>query len=155
MFRSMFSPMRSIRSGSVAPYTTASSGSAAKAGSILTAFAKSIGVGIRLLPSSITSPFCKLVNATNGLTYQLRVYGNVAKLVLKNQGYRLPTSADFHLARTEFDQLLHGLTWRNLASKSNFDMAKIKNAGLVAGELATLFVIGEQVGRGKIIGYYD
>ncbi|PVU87988.1 hypothetical protein BB561_006090 [Smittium simulii] len=107
---------------------------------------------IKLLPSRVLQPLCKISNLSSKVWYQSQVFYNVLKLVLKNHGYKLPVKADFKAAETQLLNFYNSFKVSQLSYKTLSNI-NIKSSAIVAGELASLFVIGEQVGRGKIIGY--
>ncbi|PVU90482.1 hypothetical protein BB559_004615 [Furculomyces boomerangus] len=128
--------------------------SAFKPQEIASAAFSSIDFAIKMLPKSITGPLCKTASFFSAAIYQGQVGWNVLKLVAKHQGYRIPTKADFTAFESRLFSLYKGLKPSQINKElKNTTPASLKKAGIVTGELVSLFLIGEMIGRGKIIGY--
>ncbi|ORX72300.1 hypothetical protein DL89DRAFT_255948 [Linderina pennispora] len=110
----------------------------------------------------LTKTLCGLYKTATGILEPVLYYSEVAFHVFKQTFYRqsfsLPTKADFAVVETQLFKALEFVKIQNLKNvKSLKDVSteKWKSGAIKAFELSSLFVIGEAVGRGNLIGYKD
>ncbi|PVV01808.1 hypothetical protein BB560_002655, partial [Smittium megazygosporum] len=94
----------------------------------------------QLLPAWLANPLCKVAKFSSFVWYQTKVVYNVGKIVLRHQGYRIPTRADFTAAEEGLMHVVKNLrvSW---GSRTVLKDMNYKKAGIVAGELVSLFVV--------------
>ncbi|KAJ1958708.1 hypothetical protein EC988_000143 [Linderina pennispora] len=110
------------------------------------------------LPASVKGPLNKTVGILEPVLYYSEVAFHVFKQTFHRQSFSLPTKADFAVVETQLFKALEFVKIQNLKNvKSLKDVSaeKWKSGAIKAFELSSLFVIGEVVGRGNLIGYKD
>ncbi|OMH78961.1 hypothetical protein AX774_g6059 [Zancudomyces culisetae] len=96
------------------------------------------------------------LGGVNFVIEEVKLVYNVGKQVLKYQGYRIPTKADLLEAKEFILKMEKSASVSNMVQAAkNIPKNSWKRGALISAELAGLFVIGEQLGRGNLIGYKD
>ncbi|KAJ2019851.1 hypothetical protein GGI06_002464, partial [Coemansia sp. S85] len=75
--------------------------------------------------------------------------------VARGQNFTLPNKADFMAAETQLFKVLDFVKAQNFKSIKDIPLETWKNGAIKTFELSALFVIGETVGRGNLLGYKD
>lgn len=109
----------------------------------------------RPLPASIKTPVSKVVGSLEPLVYYSEVLYHLGKQVVVRQSFKLPTKVDFSQAEAQFFKALEETKMGNLKKLKEIPAEKWKQGALKTFELSALFVVGEIVGRGNLIGYKD
>ncbi|KAJ1788122.1 hypothetical protein LPJ59_005590 [Coemansia sp. RSA 2399] len=106
-----------------------------------------------LLPASIKTPLNKTVSSLEPLIYYSEVAFHIGKQVVVRQNFTLPKKADFVAAETQLFKVLEFVKIKNIKSLRDIPIDQWKRGAVKTFELSSLFVIGEIVGRGHLIGY--
>ncbi|KAJ2442592.1 hypothetical protein GGF42_006901 [Coemansia sp. RSA 2424] len=107
------------------------------------------------IPASIKGPLNKAVGIFEPILYYSEVVYHLGKQVAARQNFTLPNKADFLAAETQLFKVLDFVKIRNVKAIKDIPAETWKNGAIKTFELSTLFVIGEIVGRGNLIGYKD
>ncbi|KAJ2331353.1 hypothetical protein GGI00_003288 [Coemansia sp. RSA 2681] len=107
------------------------------------------------IPASIKGPLNKAVGIFEPILYYSEVVYHLGKQVAARQNFTLPNKADFLAAETQLFKVLDFFKIRNVKAIKDIPAETWKNGAIKTFELSTLFVIGEIVGRGNLIGYKD
>ncbi|KAJ1990167.1 hypothetical protein GGI25_004522 [Coemansia spiralis] len=107
------------------------------------------------LPASIKTPLNKTVGFLEPLVYYSEVAYHLGKQVVIRQNFTLPKKADFAAAETQLFKVLEFVKIRNIKSLKEIPVAQWKRGAIKTFELSALFVVGEIIGRGNLIGYKD
>ncbi|KAJ2489231.1 hypothetical protein IWW37_004157 [Coemansia sp. RSA 2050] len=107
------------------------------------------------IPASIKSPLNKAAGVLEPALYYSEVVYHLGRQVAKRQNFTLPNKADFMAAETQLFKVLDFIKTQNIKSIKDIPMATWKNGAIKTFELSALFVIGETIGRGNLIGYKD
>ncbi|KAJ2325639.1 hypothetical protein IWW51_002684 [Coemansia sp. RSA 2702] len=102
------------------------------------------------LPAKVKGPLNKAP-----ILYYSEVVYHLGKQVVVRQNFTLPNKADFVAAETQLFKVLEFVKIKNVKSLKDIPTDKWKSGALKTFELSTLFVVGEIVGRGNLIGYKD
>ncbi|KAJ2543217.1 hypothetical protein EV175_005995 [Coemansia sp. RSA 1933] len=105
------------------------------------------------LPASIKSPLNKTIGMLEPLIYYSEVAFHLGKQVAVRQSFTLPKKADFVSAETQLFKVLEFVKIKNIKSLRDIPLDQWKRGAIKTFELSSLFVIGEIVGRGHLIGY--
>ncbi|KAI9226004.1 MAG: mitochondrial ATP synthase g subunit-domain-containing protein [Piptocephalis tieghemiana] len=79
--------------------------------------------------------------------FNARVAKEMAKEVWRREQLAPPTGAQWDTARA---QAVDAFNWRAIREMSGRDVA---HAAVVAGEVASFFIVGEMIGRWNMVGY--
>ncbi|KAJ2670278.1 hypothetical protein GGH99_006268 [Coemansia sp. RSA 1285] len=105
----------------------------------------------------LTKTLCNLYKAVTSALEPLIYYSEVAfhlgKQVIVRQNFTLPKKADFVAAETQLFKVLEFVKIKNVKSLKDVPLDQWKRGAIKTFELSSLFVIGEIVGRGNLIGY--
>ncbi|KAJ2909401.1 hypothetical protein GGI21_001921 [Coemansia aciculifera] len=107
------------------------------------------------IPASIKGPLNKAVGIFEPVLYYSEVVYHLGKQVAARQSFTLPKKADFMAAELQLFKVLDSFKIKSFQSLKDIPLATWKNGAIKTFELSTLFVIGEIVGRGNLIGYKD
>ncbi|KAJ1664063.1 hypothetical protein IW140_004363 [Coemansia sp. RSA 1813] len=105
------------------------------------------------LPASVKTPLNKTIGVLEPLVYYSEVAFHLGKQVVVRQGFTLPRKADFAAAETQLFKVLEFVKIKNVKSLKDIPLDQWKRGAIKTFELSSLFVIGEIVGRGNLIGY--
>ncbi|KAJ1733628.1 hypothetical protein GGI11_007169 [Coemansia sp. RSA 2049] len=105
------------------------------------------------LPAAIKTPLNKTIGALEPLIYYSEVAFHLGKQVIVRQNFTLPKKADFVAAETQLFKVLEFVKIKNVKSLKDIPLDQWKRGAIKTFELSSLFVIGEIVGRGNLIGY--
>ncbi|KAJ2452425.1 hypothetical protein EV183_002940 [Coemansia sp. RSA 2336] len=105
------------------------------------------------LPAKVKAPLNKAVGIFEPVLYFTEVAFHLGKQVVVRQNFKLPTKADFAAAETELFKALEFFNLKNIKNVKDIPADKWKRGALKTFELSTLFVLGEIVGRGNLVGY--
>ncbi|KAJ2161085.1 hypothetical protein GGF46_001756 [Coemansia sp. RSA 552] len=107
------------------------------------------------LPEKVRAPLNKAVGILEPVLYYSEVVYHLGKQVAVRQNFTLPAKADFAAAETQLFKVLELAKIKSVKSLKDIPLQKWKSGAIKTFELSTLFVIGEMVGRGNMIGYKD
>ncbi|KAJ1833233.1 hypothetical protein LPJ63_002911 [Coemansia sp. RSA 2711] len=107
------------------------------------------------LPAKVKGPLNKAVGVFEPILYYSEVVYHLGKQVVVRQNFTLPNKADFVAAETQLFKVLEFVKIKNVKSLKDIPTDKWKSGALKTFELSALFVVGEIVGRGNLIGYKD
>ncbi|KAJ2354849.1 hypothetical protein GGF43_003026 [Coemansia sp. RSA 2618] len=107
------------------------------------------------LPAKVKAPLNKAVGIFEPILYYSEVAYHLGKQVAVRQNFTLPTKVDFAAAETQLFKVLEYVKVKNVKSITDIPLDKWKSGAIKTFELSALFVVGEMVGRGNVIGYKD
>ncbi|KAJ2060014.1 hypothetical protein GGI17_004043 [Coemansia sp. S146] len=107
------------------------------------------------IPASIKKPLNKAVGIFEPILYYSEVVYHLGRQVAARQNFTLPNKADFMAAETQLFKVLDFVKIKNIKSIKDIPVETWKSGAIKTFELSALFVIGEIVGRGSLIGYKD
>ncbi|KAJ2718229.1 hypothetical protein H4S00_003880 [Coemansia sp. D1744] len=107
------------------------------------------------LPAKIQAPLNKAVGILQPILYYSEVVYHLGKQVVVRQNFTLPGKADFLAAETQLFKVLEYVKIKDVKSLKDIPLDKWKSGALKTFELSSIFVIGEMIGRGNVIGYKD
>ncbi|KAJ2740819.1 hypothetical protein GGI20_005598 [Coemansia sp. BCRC 34301] len=107
------------------------------------------------IPASIKGPLSKAAGIFEPILYYSEVVYHLGKQVATRQNFTLPNKADFMAAESQLFKVLDFVKIRNVKAIKDIPLETWKSGAIKTFELSTLFVIGEIVGRGNLIGYKD
>ncbi|KAJ1675317.1 hypothetical protein EV182_001502 [Spiromyces aspiralis] len=108
---------------------------------------------VNALPKGIVAPVAKVGGVFQPLVYWSQVTFHIGKQVACRQQFVFPKSQDFIAAQSEFFNLLSKLSSKNISSVKDLPLSCFKKGALITFELASFFIVGEQIGRRSLIGY--
>ncbi|KAJ2542169.1 hypothetical protein IWW35_005657 [Coemansia sp. RSA 1878] len=89
------------------------------------------------------------------ILYYSEVVYHLGKQVVVRQNFTLPGKADFLAAEAQLFKVLEYVKIKDVKSLKDIPLDKWKSGALKTFELSSIFVIGEMIGRGNVIGYKD
>ncbi|KAJ2005857.1 hypothetical protein GGI04_002075 [Coemansia thaxteri] len=107
------------------------------------------------IPASIKSPLSKVAGMLEPVIYYSEVAYHLGKQVVVRQSFTLPGKADFAVVEAQLFKALDLVKINNVKALKDIPAEKWKSGAIKTFELSALFVIGEIVGRGNLIGYKD
>ncbi|KAJ1718992.1 hypothetical protein LPJ61_006407, partial [Coemansia biformis] len=107
------------------------------------------------LPASVKGPLNKAVGFLEPVIYYSEVAFHLGKQVVVRQNFSLPSKVDFAASETQLFKVLEYVKINNLKSLKDIPLEQWKNGAIKTFELSALFVVGEIVGRGNLVGYKD